>query len=111
MLKDVMWLSGIMGFEQAEEALERIGQLHLSDSSVWRQAQRWGEQFRALEKAERLVANAVPREVGRPYWRDKTTCRMGAAMDGSKIHIRGEGWKELKVGCVFEVEVWPTADE
>lgn len=106
-----MWLSGIMGFEQAEEALERIGQLHLSDSSVWRQAQRWGEQFRALEEEERTVANAVPREVGRPYWRDKTTRRMGMAMDGSMIHVRGEGWKELKVGCVFEVEVWPTLDE
>jgi hypothetical protein len=110
-LKDVMWLSGIMGFEQAEEALERIGQIHLSDSSAWRRAQTWGGQFRALEEAARLVANAVPREVGRPYWRDKATRRMGVAMDGSKIHIRGEGWKELKVGCVFEVEVWPTLDE
>lgn len=24
-------------------------------------------------------------------------------MDGTMIHIRKEGWKELKVGCVFEV--------
>lgn len=32
-------------------------------------------------------------------------------MDGSKVHIRDEGWKELKVGCVFEIEVWPTWDK
>jgi hypothetical protein len=35
---------------------------------------------------------------------------MGAAMDGSMIHIRDEGFKELKVGCIFEVEVRPTRD-
>jgi len=110
-LKNVVWLSGIMAFAHVEEVLERIGQVDLSDSSAWRRAQTWGEQIRALEEGERMAANAVPREVGRPYWREKTTRRMGAAMDGSKIHIRGEGWKELKVGCVFEVEVWPTLDE
>jgi hypothetical protein len=36
---------------------------------------------------------------------------MGVSMDGSKVHIRDEGWKELKVGCVFEIEVWPTWDK
>jgi hypothetical protein len=35
---------------------------------------------------------------------------MGVAIDGNMIHIRDEGWKELKVGCVFEVEVSPTRD-
>jgi hypothetical protein len=28
---------------------------------------------------------------------------MGAAIDGGMIHIRGEGWKEFKVGSVFEL--------
>jgi hypothetical protein len=32
-------------------------------------------------------------------------------MDGSLIHIREEGWKEIKVGSVFEIEVRPTLDE
>ena len=36
---------------------------------------------------------------------------MGVSMDGGKVHIRGEGWKELKVGCVFEIEVRPTWDK
>jgi hypothetical protein len=35
---------------------------------------------------------------------------MGVALDGSMMHIRDEGWKEFKVGCVFEVEVRPTRD-
>jgi hypothetical protein len=36
---------------------------------------------------------------------------MGVAMDGGKIHIRNEGWKELKVGSLFDVEVRPTLDK
>ena len=31
-------------------------------------------------------------------------------MDGTMIYIRGEAWKELKVGCFFEVEQAPTLD-
>jgi len=32
-------------------------------------------------------------------------------MNGTMIYIRGEEWKELKVGCFFEVEEEPTLDE
>jgi hypothetical protein len=34
----------------------------------------------------------------------------GVALDGATVNIRKEGWKELKVGSVFEVEVRPTRD-
>ncbi len=36
---------------------------------------------------------------------------MGATMDGTMLHILKEGRKELKVGTVFEIAVWPTHDE
>ncbi len=39
------------------------------------------------------------------------TKRMGVAMDGSMIHIRKEGWKEVKIGCVFEVGQEKVLDE
>ena len=32
-------------------------------------------------------------------------------MDGAMVHILEEGWKELKVGCVFELEIRPIFDE
>lgn len=35
---------------------------------------------------------------------------MGVAMDGSMVHIREEGRKELEIGCVFGVEVRPMLD-
>ena len=31
--------------------------------------------------------------------------RRGVALDGTTVNIREEGWKEVKVGCVFEFEV------
>lgn len=99
-----------MEFEQAEEILENVGQIVISDSSVWRRTEEWGERFRALEAAEREAANVLPGKVETSLQEVKAVEQMGAAMDGSMIHIREEGWKELKVGCVFEVEVRPTLD-
>lgn len=31
--------------------------------------------------------------------------RKGVSMDGGMVNIRGEGWRELKVGAVFDVEM------
>ena len=34
----------------------------------------------------------------------KKAGKIGAGMDGAMVNIRQEGWKELKVGCVFDIE-------
>jgi hypothetical protein len=36
---------------------------------------------------------------------------MGVALDGAMMYILQEGWKEVKVGTVFEIAVGPTTDE
>jgi hypothetical protein len=72
--------------------------------------ERWGEAFKSLEDTEQALANAVPRTGGVPSREVKAEGRKGVAMDGTMIHIRGEGWKECKVGCVFDVQVQPTRD-
>ena len=108
--KLALWLSGLVTFEQAAEILWRVGRIKISRSSVWREAQVWGARIAEIEEAERIVANALPgiRDILRRE--AQSGPRLGVAMDGSMIHIRGEGWKELKIGCVFEVEVRPTRD-
>jgi hypothetical protein len=108
--KQAVWLSGLVTYGQAEEILARIGRIRISRSSVWRQAQVWGERFAEIEEAERILANALPgiRDVLRREAQSGE--RMGVAMDGSMIHIRDEGWKELKIGCVFELEQRPGYD-
>jgi hypothetical protein len=106
--KQAVWLSGLVEYEKAAEILARVGHVCMSTSSVWRRTQGWGERFRELEETERIIANAIPREVGGPRRGTEPVGRKGVALDGGKIHIRGEGWKEFKVGCVFDVAVRPT---
>ena len=100
--KQELWLSGLLPYKNATEVLERIGQVGISKSSVWRQAQASGAQIHALEEKERAEAMILP-----GMWEmmsvEEIRKRMGAAMDGGMIFILGEGWKELKVGNVFEV--------
>ena len=108
--KEAVWLSGTQpSYEQAEETLARIGHVAMSDSSIWRRVKVWGEQFAQLEKEQQEAAEAAAqvRERGTPA---KSKERLGVGIDGAKIHIRQEGWKELKVGCLFDVEVRPIFD-
>jgi hypothetical protein len=111
LLKEMVWLSGGATYAQAEEILARIGQVTISDSSVWRQAQRWGAGYQAVAEAERIRSKLVPGRWGAPLKRPEPQGRMGVAMDGGKVHIRDEGWKELKAGTVFRVEVGRIRDE
>lgn len=109
--KEAVWLSGTMGsFEQAEEALARIGHISMSDSTVWRRVDRWGKAFEALEKERQEAAQQQAQlgTVGSPP--SKSSQRLGVGLDGVKIHIRLEGWKELKVGCLFDIESRPYFD-
>ena len=58
--KEAVWLSGAMGsFERAEEAFARIGHVSMSDSTIWRRVDKWGEGFEMLEKERQEVANQL----------------------------------------------------
>ena len=109
MLKEVVWLSGVVdSFEESEAVMERIGHLTISDSSIWRRKEVWGTAFLAVEAEEREKAN-TPASAN--AFRERvlgSEKRIGVSMDGTMVHIRDEGWKELKVGCSFDIEVSPT---
>ena len=99
-----------MEYEEAEEVLEKVGQIHISDSSIWRHTQTWGKQFQVLAERERIQANVLEGRWGGPCRAEEPKGRMGVSMDGTMIYVRGERWKELKIGSVFDVEVRPTLD-
>jgi len=106
--KEAVWLSGALGsFEQAEEAFARIGHVAMSDSTIWHRAKKWGERFGQLDQQQQTAANRLAQvgQVGPA--KSKSAVRMGVGLDGANIHIRQEGWKELKVGCVFDIELRP----
>lgn len=109
--KEAVWLSGVVdSYEEAEAVLSRVGHLHMSDSTIWRRVKKWGGKFVSVEQQRRQQASRLPTrtELLRPG--QQREGRLGAAMDGAMVHILQEGWKELKVGCVFEIEGQPTYD-
>jgi len=106
-----VWLSGLVPYAQAEAILHEIGQVNVSRSSIWRRTDIWGAKLKALEETERATANALPEQWQPPSRAVEPDRRMGVAMDGMMVHVRQEGWKELKVGAVFDIEVRLGKDE
>ena len=106
-----VWLSGLTEFASAAEILEKVGGIHTSSGSAWKRTQKWGEAYREAEEKERKAAEQVEMRQGIVAGEAQEAKRMGVAMDGCMIHIRKEGWKEVKVGCVFEVGKEKVFDE
>ena len=98
----MVWLSGLLPYQQCEQVLERIGERYVSASSIWRQSQVYGQPLQAeVEHQQRQVS--VER-IQLPDPRHDHNQRKALSMDGGMVNIRGEGWRELKVGAVFDVE-------
>ena len=109
-LRDRNWSEGVaqkvlkysskLSYEEATEALQDLAQIEISTKSVWRLVQKWGEALCQVEVKEAEQANSCLEPLQMPACEK----RMGAAMDGCMLYIRGEDWKELKCGCLFEVK-------
>jgi hypothetical protein len=108
--KLAVWLSALVDFENGAEIFDRVGHIPISTSSVWRRVKVWGARGQAVETAQRAVAAALPPRAEIVAGEAPSLQNLGAAMDGAMVNIRDEGWKELKVGCIFEIEVKPTLD-
>ena len=102
---DAVWLYGHVTGTVAAHALKRLAQVDLSATSLWRRIATWGTQIQAYETVQHARANAVPLRGEAPPTALRLPYQMGVGMDGTMIHIRKEGWKELKVGDVFEIKV------
>lgn len=107
--KQMVWLSGLLPYQQAAQVFERIGRCAIPATSIWREAQRHGERLKQ-HQARQQEQVAVERVVLAPSGLDHPQ-RKGVSMDGGKMHIRSEGWKEFKVGAVYDVETRPEYDQ
>lgn len=88
-----------------------MGRIHTSPGSVWQRLQKWGEAYRLAEEREQTRAQEVELRQGVVPGESQEAIRMGVGLDGILIHIRQEGWKEVKVGCVFGVGEETLLDE
>lgn len=98
----MVWLSGLLPYDQCEQVMERIGERYVSDSSIWRQTQRYGIQMEAEIDHQRQQVSVE--RIQFPDAHHDHHQRKAISMDGGMVNIRHEGWRELKVGAVFDVE-------
>lgn len=101
--KQMVWLSGLLPFEQCTEVFERIGGKMIPVSSIWRQTQDYGGRLQAQVEHERAQVKPERVHVGDAAHDHRQ--RKGISMDGGMVNIRGEGWKELKAGAVFDIDI------
>ncbi len=95
------WLSGLLPFEQVSRVWDWIGGLTIAQSSVYDQV---------AKQTERLEQHRLWQQEHVSYERvvlGKQSSDPGdvksVSLDGGMVHIRGEGWKEFKVGSVSTV--------
>lgn len=96
-----------MSFEDAAQILEKVGGIQLSDTTAWRKAQQWGEKLKVADEEQAEAAQQKPVESTAPVGEE----RLGAAADGVIIYVRAEGWKELKIGSIFQIKPHRLYDE
>jgi hypothetical protein len=98
----MVWLSGLLPYKQCSAVLEEIGEYSIPESSIWRQTQYHGERLEAVVDFEREQVR-VERIVIPDAIHDHDE-RKVVSMDAGMVNIRGQGWRELKLGSVFELE-------
>lgn len=104
MVRRIVWLSGRLSYGEVCEVIAEEGDVIVSKSTVWGLVQRWGAAVGEVVQVEERETKASAREWSTPGGPPEPGQRMGVAMDGAFMYIHGEGWKEFKVGCVYDVE-------
>jgi len=85
-------------YEQGSVLLEEFVGVKVSDSTLYRATQKKGEQAGKI-LAEQQAAITLERDR-----ENQEPCNTYGAVDGSMINIRGEGWKECKLGRLYRSE-------
>jgi hypothetical protein len=88
-------------YQQCAAVFEQIAERLIPASSIWRQTQRHGERLQAYVEQERQQVSVE--RVVLPEVRYDHDRRKGVSLDGGMVNIRGEGWREMKVGAVFDI--------
>lgn len=97
-----------MPFERVRATLERLGRVSVPATTVWRQVEQQGERLHHYQQRQQEHVG-----IERTQWehqRYDPQARVGVSLDGGMVYVRGEGWKELKVGSIGKIERRWTAD-
>lgn len=101
--KRMVWLSALLPYETCEEVFEWIGEQVIPASSIWRQSQIHGQRLQDYVEQEREQVS-VERIILPDLIHDHHEAKL-VSMDGGMMNIRGQGWRELKVGALSDIEI------
>lgn len=101
--KKMVWLSGLLAYQQCADVFEQLTEQIIPASSIWRQTQYHGERLQSYVQHQQEQCS-VERTVLADARYDHNHRKM-VAMDGGMVNIRGEGWREMKVGVVADVKI------
>lgn len=100
-------LLGILGvetsFEEASELAERFLLFRVSDNTVRKHTEGYGQAQAILEKEWKQATEDMKGMEVREQSLEKRLGRIYASMDGAHVPLHGE-WRELKTLCWYEVE-------
>lgn len=100
-----------LDYREAVEQYKNLVGIKLPVSTAWTYTQKAGSQLytEQMEEAERLSELPKKQSIlpGEPL--EKT--KIGVGLDGVMLNIIDEGWREAKIGCVFEYEVETEGEE
>jgi len=95
-------------FEKAAKMFELLTAIPVSGSSLHRLVQQYGGRLVEEQATEAEAAVKLPQAAGEgAAWRslpEPDSAVMSVSMDGAMIHLRGEGWKEVKTLAISAVE-------
>jgi len=107
--KQMVWLAASSpSFWEAAEVFARIAHRPLPTTSIWDETQRHGERLKSYVQQQQ-AAVGLERVVLPPAGADHDQ-PLGISLDGGKINIRQEGWKEFKARAVFDLVATPELD-
>lgn len=101
--RQMVWLSGLLPYDQCEAVFAEIGEQWFGASSIWRQTQKHGQGLLAHVTYQREQVSVE--RIQLPDEKHDHDQRKGVSMDGGMVNIRDEGWREVKVGTVFDVDL------
>jgi hypothetical protein len=96
----MVWLSGQLPYQAAAEVLARAGRQMVSESSIWRRTQAHGTRLQSYVDQQQVPVLTGGLAIGLTDHKQQ----QGVSMDGGMVNVRGEGWKEFKVGVIYDVE-------
>lgn len=100
--RELVWLSGVLPYEQASEVCRRMGGWCIPTTTLWEHTQTAGQRLETYVEHQREHS-----QVERTQWNHRDydpRAYKAVCMDGGMVYVRGEGWKEMKAGVIGDIE-------